>query len=255
MSEAPQGAARRLAFLLRLIGEGPARFSLSELSARAGLPQSTVHRHLQALIEAGLVERSGGQSYRIGREMLRIASLLLQRFDLVRSAEPLLNDLVAKWNETTVLCSYRPTDHRVIIAAAKSTTHALRFAVEDGMEIGLVWGSLGRAVLAFLPSSEVEVILRDAGTGPITGRPRPPREEMLDELALIRARGFSQYFDPQIEIAGVAAPIFGPEGEVLGCIGVTMPSTRYRLHSEDQMVEEVVAAARRLTDLAQVTRP
>lgn len=250
MNDAPQGAARRLAFLLRLIGEGPPRFTLSDLAARAGLPQSTVHRHLQALIEAGLVERSGSQAYRIGRELRRIASLLLQRFDLVGSAKPLLAELVAKWNETTVLCTYRPIDHRVVIAASQCTTHPLRFAIESGMEIELVWGSLGRVVLAFLPANEAEVILRDAGVGPITGRPRPSREAMFSELAAIRESGYSRYYDTTIEIAGVAAPIFGPEGEVLGCLGMTMPSSRYRLHNADQMVVEVVAAARKLTDLA-----
>lgn len=250
MSEAPQGAARRLAFLLRLIGEGPARFTLSELAARAGLPQSTVHRHLQALIEAGLVERSGSQAYRIGRELRRIASLLLQRFDLVRSAQPLLAELVAQYNETTVVCTYRPIDHRVAVAAMETTTHPLRFAVEIGMEVGLVWGSLGQAVLAFLAPAEAEVILRDAGVGPITGRARPSRSQLFAELAAVRERGYSQYYDPDIEIAGIAAPIFGAENEVLGCLGVTMPSSRYRLHSADQMVVEVVAAARQLTELA-----
>lgn len=250
MTDAPQGAARRLAFLLRLIGEGPARFTLSDLAARSALPQSTVHRHLRALLDVGLVERSGSQSYRIGREFRRIASLLLQRFDLVRSAQPLLAELVAKWNETTVLCTYRPIDHRVAIAASQCTTHPLRFAIENGMEIGLVWGSLGQAVLAFLPPSEVDVILRDAGVGPITGRPRPARDQLFKDLAATRERGYSQYYDPKIEIAGVAAPIFGPEGEVLGCLGVTMPSSRYRLHSADEMISEVVAAARHLSDQA-----
>ncbi|WP_374527104.1 IclR family transcriptional regulator [Novosphingobium sp.] len=254
MIEPPHGAARRLAFLFKLVGDGPSRFSLGDLAARADLPQSTVHRNLQALIEFGLVERSGNQSYRIGREFYRIASNLLQRFDLVRSAQPLLAELVADWHETAVLCSYSPIDRRVVIAASVCTPHPLRFAIENGMEIGLVWGSLGRAVLAFLSPNEIEVILRDPAVGPLTGRRRMPREAMMEELETIRQRGFSRYYDPRMEIAGIAAPVFGSEDEVLGCVGVTMPSSRYRDHLEDDLAEAVCAAAKHLTLLAQTAQ-
>lgn len=250
MTESPKGAARRMAFLLKLIGEGPARFTLGELATRAELPQSTVHRYLQALTEFGLAERSGNQSYRIGRELQRLASRLLQRFDLVRSAQPMLTNLVVQWNETAVLCTYSPLERRVTIADSVCTKHPLRFAVETGMEIGLVWGSLGRAVLAFLPASEIEIILRDPAVGPLTGRPRLPRAELNKEIESIRRLGFSRYYEPQMEIAGIAAPIFGGEREVLGCIGVTMPSSRYRIHLEDDLAEAVCSAARNLSDLA-----
>lgn len=251
LTEPPNGAARRLAYLLKLIGDGPPRFSLGDLAARASLPQSTVHRNLQALMEFGLVERSGSQSYRIGRELQAIASRLLQRFDLVRAAQPLLADLVANWHETAVLCTYSPIERRVLIAESVCTPHPLRFAIENGMEIGLVWGSLGRAVLAFLSPNEVELVLREPAVGPLTGRPRMPRDKLLEELATIRQQGFSRYYEAQMEIAGIAAPVLGAEGEVLGCIGVTMPSSRYRNHLEDDLALAICNAGRRLSQLAE----
>ena len=46
---------------------------------------------------------------------------------------------------------------------------------KKGLEISLPWGSLGRAVLSFLPRSEIEMVLRSENSGPLTGRPRPAR--------------------------------------------------------------------------------
>lgn len=250
MADEPRGAGDRLVHLLKLVADGPRRFTLSDIAARARLPQSSTHRLLQVLVRSGLVERGSGQTYRTGRELHRMASHLVSRFDLTRSARPFLEQLVADWQETSVLCAYSPTARQAIIADVVLTPHPLRFAVEPGLEISLPWGSMGRAVLAFLPSSEIEAIVRAAKAGPLTGKPRSSRLELESELVRIRADRASRYYDPQIDIAGIAAPVFGADGDILGCIGVTMPSKRYRLHEENELLAAVRSAAERLTEQA-----
>jgi DNA-binding IclR family transcriptional regulator len=249
----PSGAADRLAYLLKLVAAGPAQFTLGELAAGAGLPTSSVHRLLQALVRSGLVERGHGQTYRPGRELHRLASQLVARFDLVRSATPLLEDLVSQWHETAVLCTYSPSLRTAIIADVVMTRHPLRFAVERGGEIQLPWGSLGHAILAFLPQGDTEAIMREAKVGPLSGRPRSTRPEMEAELQHIRERGFARYFDPRYDIAGISAPVFGAFGEILGCLGVTMPSKRYQRHLEDDLAKAVRASAVTLSGMAAIS--
>jgi len=251
--KAPRGAADRLIYLLTLVAAGPAQFLLSELAERAGLPPSSVHRLLKVMQRWGLVERGEGQSYRLGRELHRLASQLVAGFDLVRSARPCLEELVAQWHETAVLCVYSPTLRAGVIADVVVTPHLLRFSVDRGGQVSLPWGSLGRAILAFLPAGEVEAVMREATVGPLTGRPRSTREEMDEELRLIRAARHARYFDPNHDIAGIAAPVFGAFGEILGSIGVTMPSARYRLHHEDDLAHAISDAAIRLSEMAAIS--
>jgi DNA-binding IclR family transcriptional regulator len=253
MAEPPRGAADRLAHLLKLIASGPPRFTLGELSERAGLPASSVHRLLQVLLRSGLVERGAGQAYRQGRELHRLASQLVANFDLARSARPFLEALVAQWQETAVLCVYSPALRKAVIADVADTPHPLRFAVQRGGEISLPWGSLGRAILAFLPPGEIEAVMRETTVGPLTGRPRSTRPEMEAELALIRRKGYARYYDPRYDIAGMAGPVFGADREILGCIGVTMPSKRYQLHQEDDLALAVREAGLKLSELAAIS--
>ena len=173
MNQTPSGSGERLIHLIKLIASGPHNFSLGEFAARAALPTSSVHRLLKILEKTGLVERGSGQSYRRGRELHRIASQLVSRFDLARSARPLLQDLVDRFQETAVLCTYNPAARRAVVAEVVLTPHPLRFNIEKGQEISLPWGSMGRAILAFLPRSETEMVMRTEHTGPLTGRPRP----------------------------------------------------------------------------------
>ena len=252
-SKVPRGSADRLAYLLKLVAAGPAQFTLGELADRATLPASTVHRLLQALVRSGLVERGQGQSYRPGRELHRLASQLVASFDLVRCARPLLDELVAQWQETAVLCVYSPVRRVGIIADVAVTPHPLRFSVERGGEVQLPWGSLGHAILAFLPEGDAEAIMREASVGPLTGRPRSPRGEMAEELQLIRTRGYARYYDPRHDIAGIAGPVFGAFHEIIGCLGVTMPSKRYQLHLEDDLAVAVRQAALRLSEMAAIS--
>lgn len=253
MADPPRGAADRLAFLLKLVASGPPRFTLGELAERGGLPISSVHRLLQVLVRSGLVERGAGQAYRQGRELHRMASHLVANFDMVRSARPFLEELVSNWNETAVLCVYSPASRKAVIADVAETPNPLRFAVERGGEIALPWGSLGRAILAFLAPGEVESIMRESTVGPLTGRPRSTRREMDEALTEIRAERCARYYNPDHDIAGIAAPIFGAEDEILGCIGVTMPSKRFQLHLEDDLAIAVRTAAERLSERARMS--
>ena len=252
-SRVPRGAADRLAHLLKLVAAGPPQFTLGELAASAGLPASSVHRLLQALVRSGLVERGCGQSYRPGRELHRLASQLVAGFDLVRCARPLLEELVAHWHETAVLCTYSPAMRVGVIADVVMTPHPLRFAVERGGEIQLPWGSLGRAILAFLPQGDSEAVIREATVGPLSGRPRSSRKDLEAELHRIRESGYARYFDPRYDIAGIAGPVFGTFGEIVGCLGVTMPSKRYQLHLEDDLAAAVRRSAAALSERAAIS--
>jgi DNA-binding IclR family transcriptional regulator len=244
-SEMESGTGPRLIALLRLIAEGGRSFSLKEIAARANLPPSSVHRLLQILARAGMVERGPQLSYGPGRELYRMASILRARFDLGGTARPFLERL----QETTVLCAFNPTSRTGSIVEALLTTHPLRFAVEIGMELALPWGSLGQAMLANLASADVDAVLRTATIGPLSGRPLPPRAEVLANLARIRERGFADYFDPNYDVAGVAAPLFGRDRMLIGCIGITMPTQRFELHDREGMTAAVRGAAGELSEL------
>jgi len=253
MTNPPTGSGERLVHLIKLIASGPHSFTLREFTARAALPASSVHRLLKILEKTGFVERGAGQTYRAGRELNRIASQLVSRFDLARSARPLLQDLVDRFHETAVLCVYSPAARRAVVAEVVLTPHPLRFNIEEGLEISLPWGSLGRAVLAFLPRSEIEMVLRSEHAGPLTGRPRPARNKLEAELSHIREHRFARYCEPQFDLAGVAAPVFCGDDEILGSLGVIMPSSRFSSDAQDELAAAVQAAAEDLSEQAAIS--
>lgn len=248
-ASAPRGSGARLVAILTVIAEIGPGFTLKELSERARLPPSTVHRLLRVLVRSSLVERGKGQSYRPGRELYRLASLLRAKFDLSQVARPLLEQLWSRWHETTVLCVYNPATRRAAVAEVLQTQHTLRLAIEPGREIALPWGSLGRAMLAQLGEEDMDAVLATSTTGPLSGRPLPKRSALRAELEQIRANGVAVYFDPAYEMAGVAAPLSGAGGRLFGCVGIIMPTRRFDKQDAPAISKAVRAVARELSGI------
>jgi DNA-binding IclR family transcriptional regulator len=247
VADEADSAAGRVLRLLQCVAEGERDFALKDLVARTGLAPSTTHRLLSFLVQAGLVERAAPKSYRQGPELLRIASLVLQKSEVYKLARPLLLELWTRWRETCSYCMYKPGARAATVVETIRTPHPLQFVVELHAEISLVWGSMGRSILAHLPTADVEAALADDRRGPLSGRLPPARRAIHQELDRIRQCGYAVYRDKAIDVAGVASPVFGPAGTAVGCIGVTMPLSRFRKCDEPELCAAVVDKARRLS--------
>ena len=106
---------------------------------------------------------------------------------------------------------------------------------------------MGRSILAHLPAEDVDAVLAADRHGPLSGKRLPARRTIRQDLDRIRQRGYASYEDKTLDIAGVAAPVFGPGGAVIGSIGVTMPASRFHKADEAELCAAVLDKAQRLS--------
>jgi len=246
--EDARGSGARTIVLLRCIAEGDPEFTLSAISQKLKLAPSTAHRLLRALTTTGLVERTPGQTYRIGSEFFRIAALVAGKFEIGRMARPYLHELWKLSQETCAFGVYQPAGQSVMIAEVMHTTFPLRYVIERLTTMSLTWGSLGRSILAHLPDSEFEAAYATASNGPLSGRPPPSRQELRVALAEIRKRGYAVYEDrAHVDVAGVAAPVFNAGGEVVGALSMMMPLSRFEKYPLTKLSTAVVSHARMMS--------
>jgi DNA-binding IclR family transcriptional regulator len=242
-----RGASARTIELLRHIASGEREFALKDLAERAGLAASTVHRLLDFWVQRDLIERAGPKAYRLGPELFRVAALIVQKFELPRVARPFLEALWTHWQETASFCLYRPAMHSAAVAESIASPHPLRLVLAPYAEISLAWGSLGRSILAQLAPHEIDAILAHEHRGPLSGRPLPPRRALREELRIIRERGYALYEDDAMNIAGVSSPVFAAGATIVGCLGVTMPASRFGRSVREGLPVAVLESARKLS--------
>lgn len=242
------GTVARIALLLRVLAEGGADASLSDIAQRMKLPASTTHRLLSLLHEQGFVDRDpGSRTYRPGLEFLRVAGLVTSRAQLTDVAQGFMQAVVDACDETCMLSVYMPRNRAAMIAKVIYGSHPLRYEATLYQPTSLAWGSTGLGILAFLPQDVIDEVIAHDGASPATGKAVKPAQ-LRRELAAIRAQGHAHTRGQKVPGAvGISAPVFNSAG-VVAALCITLPDSRFQDGMEGRLAGILKTQAARFSD-------
>jgi IclR family acetate operon transcriptional repressor len=226
-ADGPAGSAQggtqavdRAAALLTLVVEAAEAVTFAELSEAAGLARSTTSRLLAALERTRLVERVGTGEYIGGPLFALYAARHDRNAELARLARPMLETIGEDTGETVHLAV--DNGGRVSHIAQVDSTFLLGARDWTDVEVPPHCSALGKVLLAWK--------VLDLPQGPLeraTTRTLRTPSALEEDLEDARARGFAVTHDElEIGLAGVAAPVFGPDGMVVATVGVSGPTAR-----------------------------
>jgi DNA-binding IclR family transcriptional regulator len=225
--------------------------TLTEIREATGLPVSTTQRLVTNMVAQGLLDRDDDR-YRIGLRMAYWAAPAVRGIRAVDVVTPLLRELRDETGETASLFRSEE-DYRVCIAV-EETHHELRQDSYVGKVAPLTVGSAGRVLLAWDDALRSEVLARPLphfAPGTITDA-----RELSAVLTTTRASGHAITHNDRVDgLAGVAAPVFGPGGEVRMAISVSGPVARITSPELEAWAPLVMGAAARATRLIGGRRP
>ncbi|MFE9099165.1 IclR family transcriptional regulator [Actinomadura geliboluensis] len=236
--------AGRVADVLLLFAGGPEYLGVTAISRELGISKAVVYRILQSLVSREMLE-AGTAGYRLGPAAVALGVSALRRFNVRNAAAPVLRRLRDATGETTTL-SGLVGDERVYLDQFESP-HEVKMTVEVGRRFPLHAGSSGRVILAFLPAERRELIL-GRPLAAMTHRTVTDEDRLRAELAETVQEGVAVSLgERQADAGSVAAPLFGPDGEVHGSISVCGPRHRFTPEAIDRYRTLVVDAAEEIT--------
>ncbi|WP_314429521.1 IclR family transcriptional regulator [Microbacterium lacticum] len=150
-------AVARAAALLRLVtGAGDDGITVAELARRADLTRPTTHRLLTALRHEGLVDQDE-QTVRWmpGPELYLMGTVAASRYDITNIARDIVRSLAVRTEESAFL-SVRRGDETVCLIREDGSFPIRSFVLSEGVRFPLGVASAGLAILAFLPSHDVD---------------------------------------------------------------------------------------------------
>jgi DNA-binding IclR family transcriptional regulator len=226
LSDAANGGVQviaRVGQLLRELDGEPWGLTLTQLASRLGLPRSTVHRLVGALVAEGLlISAPSAGRVRIGPEFIRIASN--SGLELRQQVEPLMKRIAEATGET-VDCSVLEGD-QVRVIYLIPTQHQLRAIADVGAAFPLHCSSKGKAMLAELDDDAVTALLPKT-LEKFTGRTITTRARLSSELAQVREAGIA--YDDEEHVRGICAAAIAahdPFGSLFA-ISVPVPTQRF----------------------------
>jgi DNA-binding IclR family transcriptional regulator len=200
--------------------EHDGEMTAAELAGVLGEPLSSTYRMLQSLTGVGWVDRSPRRGrYRLGLSMMTIGGHVEDSLDIREVARPSLQTLLRETGNTSFLCVRRGSR---AVCVERLEGHAVSsLAMQLGSSLPMYAGAAPLALLAYLPKSEQELVLRTGSELPGDPR-RPTPAELETALAAVRKRGYAiSDGDVTAGIAALGAPVFNHRHELAGSISVS----------------------------------
>ena len=211
----------RAATLLHAIAESGGQMGVTELAGAVGLPKTTTHGLLRTLLSVGFVEQDPRTGrYSLGAGLLGLGTHYLDANELRSRASNWSDSLAARSG-----CAVRlgtPAGLQVVVVHHVFRPDDSPQELEVGSLLPAHATAVGKVLLASRPA--VARSLTDVPLDALTPRTVVDPAALLAELQATRARGWAeQRGEYRLGVAGIAAPVHGPGGLVVGALGISGP--------------------------------
>lgn len=216
----------RLFALLEMIASKDRFFSLQGLAEETGIPKPTLHRMLQQLESAGLLERSGdSRQYGTGVRLRKLAENLLLNDTFHGARHGVLRSLVNEIGESCNLTALSGSE--VMYLDRVETPAPLRFYLHSGSRVPVHCSASGKLFLAGMTSSQRQRLLSHSSLEAFTPKTLTDLDALEDEIKQVRRQGFAldnEEFLPGLLCVAVLVP--STSGRSNLCVAVQAPIMR-----------------------------
>lgn len=222
--------------------DGP--LGITELSSRLGMTNSAVHRHLDTLNWHQMVEQDPATlKYALGTRLIEYGSKALLGLGFNERTHRHLEHLASEVSETVNLCLLRGNE--ALFVDKIESQEFLRFVTYVGIRVPLHCTGVGKAMLAYLPESEVEKRL---GPGPFkryTPVTVTDPKVLRNRLCEVRTMGYAIDIEEYLPgVLCIAAPILVRD---IAAVSVSGPISRLGGDQLPKVAALVKAAAEDIT--------
>lgn len=225
--------------------KGPLRFK--DLLDVARLPNGTLHRLLQTLVDYRLIRfNAAEQTYQLGARVFEMAHKVWNDFDIITGAAPELDRLRELSHETSRLGVLE--NGQVLVIDQRETPQPVRLGNGIGTRMPPHSSALGKALLAHLDAPDLARAIEQSPLEASTPRTIVDVGALKRDLLLSKARGYAISVEEQFPgVNSVAAPILDHRARPLGAVSVTGPAFRLTEQQLHVLGRDLIRSARRVS--------
>lgn len=216
----------RLFALLEVVASKDQFVSLQGLAEETDIPKPTLHRMLQQLESAGLLERSAdSRQYGTGVRLRKLAENLLLNDTFHGARHGVLRALVNEVGESCNLTALSGSE--VIYLDRVETPAPLRFYLHSGSRVPVHCSASGKLFLADMTSAQRHRLLAYAALEAFTPKTLISLDALEEEIKQVKRQGFAldnEEFLPGLMCVAVMVP--SANGRSNLCIALQAPIMR-----------------------------
>lgn len=240
----------RVLDILEVLSSVPQGMSLSSLADATHLHVSTAHRLVTALANRGYARKdSNSGKYRLTLRLFEIAQRVSTVLELLPVSERYLEEL-ANFSRESVHLVERNGNEVVYLYKFEPFQHIVNMGSYVGRYNPMYCTGVGKSILAYLPSWEVEEIWNATDIKAYTPTTIVRLEDMYQELEAIRRRGFAYDNEEHEEgIRCIAAPIFNWANIPTGAVSISAPASRLMDKTVERLVPRLLSVSSEISQM------
>lgn len=214
-----------LNILLNFTKERP-HWSLSEIAKANKMNLPTARRYLQTLTALGfLIKNDSTRKFQLTPKVLRLGSWVIESMGLKERLLPHMMAIKKKWNVTTHCAILDGTE--VLTVERIRATDVVNLDISAGSRLPVYATSLGKAIIAFMPSEKQKEIAEQIEFKSLTPYTIVDMNIFLMELEKTKQRGYAIALQElTLGLKTMAIPVYSSQGIVEASFGVSYPLTR-----------------------------
>ncbi|TYR79445.1 IclR family transcriptional regulator [Priestia megaterium] len=212
--------------IITLVSMRKGGLGVTDISKQMDINKSSVYRILSTLVQYGYIEQDKETGrYKLGYKFLEVSSKLLESIDLRAEATPYLKELEQETNEVIHLVVYDQGE--VVYIEKLEGNETLRMHSKVGKRAPMHCTSVGKAILAHLPSNVVLDILDRKGMPMHTDKTITNKADFMQELIQVKQQGYALDLEEnEYGIRCIAVPVFDHLGKVSAAVSISGPTIR-----------------------------
>jgi IclR family pca regulon transcriptional regulator len=180
--------ARGLIVIQAFTQQNP-QMTISQLSVRTGLSRAAVRRCLYTLTKLGFAGAEDGSRYSLRPRMLTLSHTYTTSNTLSSAAQPILERMSAALRESFSVATLDGDD--IVYIARATVNRVMAVDLHIGSRLPAYCTSMGRILLAYLPTEQLEQYLSRVVLTPHTTRTVTSVEKLRLLLRNVRRNGYA----------------------------------------------------------------
>ncbi|MEA4875092.1 MAG: IclR family transcriptional regulator [Anaerorhabdus sp.] len=211
----------RVMSALVIVCQSPNGLSVSEISSKMELPLSTTHRVLSSLINNKfIIQDSRTKKYLPSYKIFTLCDNIKKNSILVSQARIHMESLSNEISKNVILCTRQ--GNNILNLECVEYADSSMYMVKTGIELPLYATSAGRVFMAYMNDAELEQYLSEVMIEKKTDFTITDFNKLNEELKKIKKQQYAMIDEElQLNVQGVACPVFDAFGEVVAAIAFT----------------------------------
>ncbi|WP_239482749.1 SMP-30/gluconolactonase/LRE family protein [Paraburkholderia sp. C35] len=241
------GVLEKAMALLNIVSKAPAPMTFTQLLHACGMPRATLHRILATLQREGLLQHdAGSKTFRLGLRFLELAHEVWSDFDLRVAAQDELLLLRDQTGESVHLVVLEGLS--AVVIAGEQARQSVRLAPGVGERLPLHASAVGKAMMAWLDTSQQQQLLESITLPPLGPRTLTSIVALRSELDLTRSRGYAiAVCESSPDTVALAAPVFDFEQRPVGAVAISGKLAELDETRAHSLSAAVIGAARKIS--------